>query len=237
MAEPTPPAGKGAGGFFKKLSPKQKRYALVIGAGALLGLVYLIYHRGGGAEEGQTPSDSEQAAAGGASLSPAAGGATDPSAFLGAQSEQIGNALGEVSGALGGVESAVQEGNEVEQESDARIAEGLSTQNRMLHHINRKLKGTGPGRNHRAHGGKHHGGPGKQGGHPGGGGHKGKHPGHSPAKQKGGHKGGGAKGPKPLAPTHHTGPSQPKHKQQPKPKHAIAPQAPHPKPTPKHKHK
>lgn len=196
MTENTP-APKGSGGLFKKLTPKQKRYAVVIGAAAVLALVYLLQRRhAGGEAEGQSPSNTEAATAGATPIP--ATGATDPSAFLGAQSEGVDSALGEVSGSLGEVNSSLGEvlntgeglssgivslSGEVGELRDAqkRTLAAVHKQGHNLTAIRKKLAGGGPGKNHRGHGGKPQGSGGKKSGDPAG------------AKKKGGGAGGGAK--------------------------------------------
>lgn len=164
MAEPTnPPKDKGKGGGpFKNLSPKQKRYALVFGAAGLLALLYLLQRRGGASEEGQSPSVAASPE-GGTMVPPTATGATDPTAFLGAQSDAINSALGTVSSSLDEVGGSLgelttgQEGlkGEIAKNTAAerRTAAALAKQGKALTAIRQKLRGGGPGRNHRAPGG------------------------------------------------------------------------------------
>jgi hypothetical protein len=143
-----------AGGPLKKLTPKQKRYALVLGAAAVLALIYLLQRRSGAPEEGQAPSNPEGAAvAGGSPSYPVGGGGTDPSAFIGAQSEGVGSALGEVSNGLGEVSVGLGEvvgsndrlGVQVETDLDevgeaqARTLAALGKQGKNITAIRHKL--------------------------------------------------------------------------------------------------
>jgi hypothetical protein len=160
VAEAKPKAG---GGLLKKLSPKQKRYAAVIGGGALLALVYLIMRNRSGPVEGSTPASTEGAVES-APIPGGGGGATDPSAFLGAQGESITERLGEVGaglsevgaglGQVSGGQDSLREGlgtmgeaasdfQSSEEQANARTAEALNKQNRQLKHITEKLKGNG----------------------------------------------------------------------------------------------
>src|ERR1044072_3087902 len=163
MAEPAAPApgGKKGDGPFKKLSPKQKRYAVVIGAAAVLALIFLLQRRRG-YEEDQPPS--HRIAAQGAAVEgipiPATG-ATDPTAFIGAQSEaltqglaDVGYGLTGVNEGLGFVESAVDRSNDERGDADARIAGMLGEIGTTNSAILQKLKGGGPGKTHRGPAGK-----------------------------------------------------------------------------------
>jgi hypothetical protein len=100
-----PPAA--GGGLLKKLTPKQKKYALVIGAAAVLAMIALLSKRGA-PEEAPAESEGEAQPREVAGLAPVAAGATDPTAFLGAQSEDVTAALGGVSDALGGVSGGLE---------------------------------------------------------------------------------------------------------------------------------
>ena len=202
MAANAAPTGGKPGGFLKNLSPKQKRYAAVIGAGALLALIYLVT-RGRSHEEGPSPSSSEAAAAPESAVpsSLGGGGGTDPSAFLGSQSEAITERLGEVGSGLNEVGSGLNSLNEglgtmgegfkdwetSQEEADKRTAAALSKQSRQLQHIQSKLKRVTSG-GHTASGGSKSGGGAKGGG--GGGSKSGGAKGGS--KSGGGAKGGGA---------------------------------------------
>jgi hypothetical protein len=161
MAEPK---AKPAGGLLKKLSPKQKRYAAVIGGGALLALVYLIMRNRSAPLEGATPSSTEGAVESAPIPAVGGGGATDPSAFLGAQGESITERLGEVgaglnevgaglgevgrgqdslSEGLGTMGEAARDFQSSQEQANARTAESLNHQNRQLAAIREKLKGNG----------------------------------------------------------------------------------------------
>ncbi|HET7120305.1 MAG TPA: hypothetical protein VFI17_03515 [Solirubrobacterales bacterium] len=149
MAE-APATGKGP---LKKLTPKQKRYAMVLGAAAVLALIYLLQRRSAAPAEGQSPSTAESAGAGSPSYPVSGGGGTDPSAFIGAQSEQIGSALGEVSSGLGEVSGGLGEvigsndrlGVQVETnldeigEAQARTLAALGKQGKNITAIRKKL--------------------------------------------------------------------------------------------------
>jgi hypothetical protein len=155
MAEPTTTQKPGAkGGLLKSLSPKQKRYAAVIGAGALLALLYLL-NRSRSSEVGQSPSDSTTAVE--SSVPPsgaAAGGGEEGSAFAGAQGSAITERLGEVSAGLSEVGTGLGvlgEGQTVMGESESdfhtsqeqanqRVAAALGKQNRQLTALRKRLQ-------------------------------------------------------------------------------------------------
>lgn len=109
MAEPTAatsPAKKG--GLLKSLSPKQKRYAAVLGAGGLLALLYMLYRgRSEGTTE-QTPSDSTVATESAVPAS-ATGGGENGSAFTGAESETLAERLSEVGAGLSSTQTGLSE--------------------------------------------------------------------------------------------------------------------------------
>lgn len=181
MAGPAmpPPSGK-KGGLLKNLTPKQKKIAAVAGVGALLALIFLLSRSRSAPEEAQAgegqPREGEAF-----SVPGGAGGATDPSAFLGQQSEVIGSRLEEVSGSLQEVGSglgevgqgqnellrsqeelggAVMAGQESDADAFGRVQAGLARQNRQLKAIRERLKHKGQrgkGSGNAKHKGKQHG--------------------------------------------------------------------------------
>jgi len=106
MTPPDNAPAPAAGGLFKKLTPKQKKVALVVGAAAVLAVIALLSKKG---EPEAAPAEREEESQPREAFgSPVAAGATDPTAFLGAQSEDINAALGGVSDALGGVSGGLE---------------------------------------------------------------------------------------------------------------------------------
>lgn len=160
-APPLPPPAKKGGSLLKNLNPKQKRILAVAGVGALLALIFLMSRSRSAppAEEEQagTPSGGQEALG----VPPGSGGATDPTAFIGMQSEIIGDRLEEVGAGLGEVGSGLAEvgtglgavergqdalgetfmaGQEADQQEFGRVQAGLAKQSRQLGAIRKQLK-------------------------------------------------------------------------------------------------
>jgi hypothetical protein len=153
------PKGKAGAGLLKNLNPKQKRMLAVVGVGAFLALIFLLSRRSApaGAEAGEPIAAAQPDEGFGA---PVAAGGTDPTAFLGAQSEVVGSRLEEVSGGLqevglglgevgqglGEVERGqddlgrtFMEGQERDETEFGRVHDGLAGQSRQLTAIRKKL--------------------------------------------------------------------------------------------------
>lgn len=160
MPPPTPP-GKGGPSLLKNLNPKQKKMLAVVGVGAFLALIFLLSRKTAAPEAPQAGEPVAQGQPDEGFGAPVAAGGTDPTAFLGAQSEQIGSRLEEVSGSLQEVGQGfgevgdglddVQRGQDAlgdtfmaSQEADeqefGRVQAGLAGQSRQLKAIREQLK-------------------------------------------------------------------------------------------------
>lgn len=147
------------GGVFKNLTPKQKKIALVVGAAAVLALIALLSRNKAAAAESPLEENDRREAneleAREAFGVPVAAGATDPTAFLGSQSEDVTSALGEVGSSLSGVAGGLEglnyevgqfrddsmEAANASQEREGAIAGQLGTQSRQLAGVQKMLAG------------------------------------------------------------------------------------------------
>lgn len=156
MADFKPPGSgaKGGGGlpFLKNLNPKQRRYAIVIGVGALMA-IFVIMRRSsaaGAVSTGPTPSDASGSDAVAATDPAVAGsGATEPwgsdpsNAFLGSFTSSVTSALG----ALQADQDAQAKAN---RKQVGRLNGRINKENKTIAHLIKRLdqqKGR-PSQNH-----------------------------------------------------------------------------------------